>query len=164
VYDLGHHGRMADLARAGHSRRVPLGAIAPERRHQARSRRRRTRLEEREIRTVASQLSRLKPALRRRCDVLDRRSPAAVVHDRQARRARASASRRSARRSAPGCDLHRESSQQFAVVAPNPPSPTVSGAFPTVLGISPEMGPPFAAAAGVESVRFAPVIVLSTSH
>jgi hypothetical protein len=35
VYDLGHHGWMADLARAGHSRRAPLGTIAPERRHQA---------------------------------------------------------------------------------------------------------------------------------
>ncbi len=45
-----------------------------------------------------------------------------------------------------------ESRQQFAVVAPKPPSPSVSGAFPTVLGISPEIGPPFAAAAGVESV------------
>src|SRR5204862_2441374 len=52
--------------------------------------------------------------------------------------------------------------QQFAVVAPKPPSPGASGAFPTVLGISPEIGPPLAAAAGVESVWFAPVIVLST--
>src|SRR5437763_11557665 len=54
--------------------------------------------------------------------------------------------------------------QQFAVVAPKPPSPGSSGALPTVLGISPAIGPPFAAAAGVESVQFAPVIVLFTSH
>jgi hypothetical protein len=45
-----------------------------------------------------------------------------------------------------------ESRQQFAVVAPKPPSPGAKGAFPTVLGINPEIGPPFAAAAGVESV------------
>jgi hypothetical protein len=32
--------------------------------------------------------------------------------------------------------------QQFAVVAPKPPSPTVSGAFPTVRGINPEIDPP----------------------
>src|SRR5436190_3498429 len=53
--------------------------------------------------------------------------------------------------------------QQFAVVTPKPPSPNVSGAFPNSLGIRPVgIGPPFACAAGVESVRFAPVIVLST--
>jgi hypothetical protein len=42
--------------------------------------------------------------------------------------------------------------QQFAVVAPKPPSPGASDEFPTVLGISPAIGPPFAASAGVESV------------
>jgi hypothetical protein len=39
-----------------------------------------------------------------------------------------------------------------------PPSPTVSGEFPVSRGIKPEIGPPLAAAAGVSSVAFAPVL------
>jgi hypothetical protein len=38
----------------------------------------------------------------------------------------------------------------------NPPSPGCSGDLPTVLGISPAIGPPFSAPAGVWSVRLAP--------
>src|SRR6266536_217409 len=46
----------------------------------------------------------------------------------------------------------------------NPPSPTVSGALPTSLGISPVIGPPLAAAAGVVSVRSAPSVVVPTQR
>jgi ABC-2 type transport system ATP-binding protein len=46
----------------------------------------------------------------------------------------------------------------------NPPSPIVSGALPTSLGIRPEIGPPFAADAGVVSVWSAPSSTMPTQR
>src|SRR6266540_2686062 len=46
----------------------------------------------------------------------------------------------------------------------NPPSPTVSGALPTSLGIRPEIGPPLAAEAGVVSVWLAPSLAMPTQR
>jgi hypothetical protein len=46
----------------------------------------------------------------------------------------------------------------------NPPSPLVSGALPTSLGIRPEIGPPFAAEAGVVSVWLAPSSAVPTQR
>jgi hypothetical protein len=46
----------------------------------------------------------------------------------------------------------------------NPPSPVVSGALPTSLGIRPEIGPPFAAEAGVVSVWLAPSLTVPTQR
>jgi hypothetical protein len=45
-----------------------------------------------------------------------------------------------------------------------PPSPTVSGALPTSLGIKPKIGPPLAAEAGVMSVWLAPSLAIPTQR
>src|SRR5215831_6980036 len=66
--------------------------------------------------------------------------------------------------SADACGQGPLDDQGHCTGAVKPPSPTVRGAFPTSRGISPVIGPPFVADAGVESVWFAPALLGTTLH